>query len=476
MKALQKYLQRYAEPEVAALADCFTANRRYRHILCIPAFNEPVDFLNNLLGDPNISGPLLVVLVVNVPQQTPNNDPARKSTEQLVSHLSRADHTIWQDPEAQFRLCRYNSEKPIDLLLVDRCSSGREIPVKEGVGLARKIGCDIACWLIQQKMVKTDWIHNSDADALLPPDYFAATAPQQSSALIYPYRHIDPGNPDHPVDRAMALYELSLHYYTAGLRWAGSPYAYHSLGSIVALHYGCYARARGFPKKSAAEDFYLLNKLNKIAPVTSIDEPLIRISARPSNRVPFGTGPALININAMEQPLQQYLFYNPQVFILLKEWLALFPGIWRRKGQIDPGNCGQRLLEALTKDAQILTADARLIYEALSAQAAEKAIIHALQHSDTQDAFCRHLHVWFDAFRTLKFIHSLRDRALPSIPLAKMWAQSDFLFTSLQQGEWQYDSIQQLNGLLQDYIELSYTEQNYAEQNKTTQIDATINL
>jgi hypothetical protein len=40
------------------------------------------------------------------------------------------------------------------------------LPHKEGVGLARKIGCDIALSLYERGTLKSRWLHTTDADAI----------------------------------------------------------------------------------------------------------------------------------------------------------------------------------------------------------------------------------------------------------------------------------------------------------------------
>ena len=64
-----------------------------------------------------------------------------------------------------------------------------------------------------------------------------------------------------------------MSYYVAGLAMAGSRYAHHSLGSTIAVHAKTYAAVRGYPKRSAGEDFYLLNKICKLAPVERLAGP-----------------------------------------------------------------------------------------------------------------------------------------------------------------------------------------------------------
>ncbi len=79
---------------------------------------------------------------------------------------------------------------------------------------------------------------------------------------------------------------------------------------------------RGFPKREAGEDFYLLNKLAKVGTVLELaegpDNEAIRIESRRSDRVPFGTGAAVNRITALADPLGEFRFYDPSVFELLK--------------------------------------------------------------------------------------------------------------------------------------------------------------
>ena len=48
----------------------------------------------------------------------------------------------------------------------------------------------------------------------------------------------------------------------------------------------------------------------------------------------------------------------------------------------------------------------------------DKALDHAFRQSKDLDQFTRQMHTWFDAFRTLKVIHILRDHHLPSVSFA----------------------------------------------------------
>ena len=161
------------------------------------------------------------------------------------------------------------------ILVVDRARPGHFLPKGQGVGLARKIGNDIALRLHAAGRVASPWIHNTDADVRLPNDYFdqTATIPEAgNAAALYFFEHRF--DADQTLAEAARLYEISLRYYTLGLAWAGSPYAYQAMGSCIAIRPEAYAAVRGFPRKNAAEDFYVLDKLAKVGSI-------VRLAGRP---------------------------------------------------------------------------------------------------------------------------------------------------------------------------------------------------
>ena len=113
----------------------------------------------------------------------------------------------------------------MSVLVVDRFTTHRRLPPNQGVGLARKIGGDIALELIVQGHVRHPFLAMTDADTRLPEDYFRRLAELEPdcSAAIFPFWHEPRG--ESRVDRATALYELRLRYIQRGLQWANSPYA-----------------------------------------------------------------------------------------------------------------------------------------------------------------------------------------------------------------------------------------------------------
>ena len=252
---MQSYLERYSEPEVTLLAN-FPFS--YQHVVCVPAFAENADFLNSLTT--NVSAAYALVIVV-VNAHTKADNQKIEQTQTLASTLRNSFQLkkVFAD-----NILLVDGPGNMDILLVERCNTDNLIPEAKGVGLARKIACDLACHLIHENKITNPWIHSTDADASLPADYFNGANlldPQTDSAGIYPFLHTiseDPG-----ILQAQNLYDLSLRYYVDGLSWAGSDSAFHTVGSTLVVNSRHYAQVRGFPQKNAGEDFYLLNKLGK---------------------------------------------------------------------------------------------------------------------------------------------------------------------------------------------------------------------
>ena len=162
----------------------------------------------------------------------------------------------------------------------------------------------------------------------LPNDYFDQTAaldPEGTGAAIYAFEHrFDPAP---AVAQAARLYEISLRYNVLGLAWAGSPYAYQSMGSCVVISGNSYAAVRGFPRKNAAEDFYVLNKLAKVGSIFRLTGSPILLEGRPSDRVPFGTGRAIRDLVSKKRGLANFRLFHPLVFAHLAGWLDVLGAI-----------------------------------------------------------------------------------------------------------------------------------------------------
>ena len=313
-KALRKYLEHYAENGVGKLlADKLHARPYYGHAVIIPACAEGRGLLKTTESIPKSNHPVLIIIVLNAPTDAKQETHAsnQESIEAMVESYGNpsllADGLAMRFEVPEGTLC-----------VIDHFSKGRRLPPKQAVGLARKIGTDAALRLWSEGRILSPYLHSSDADVLFPPDLFQQVlnaSPREShSAILLPFWH-EP-EPDSPeIRRANALYEIKLRYYVLGLQYARSPYAHQSIGSTIAVHAHDYARVRGFPKRPAGEDFYLLNKLVKLRPLARARGEAILIQGRCSDRVPFGTGPAITQISQSEH--SDYLLYNPQCFVAI---------------------------------------------------------------------------------------------------------------------------------------------------------------
>ena len=384
---LSLYIKNYAEAKAVSIGNDIPQDLLFDHTIVIPAYNEASDFLERLKKSVLSQTHLLIILIINQPdtiEATTDNkklwDASIKTGEEISC---KEDYHLlhWSNTQSH-------------LLIVDCFNKNKCLPPKLGVGLARKIGCDIACVLIENKILTSQWIHTSDADTHLPNDYLdKMPATNDCSAAIYSFKHIpDKGNTEgSAIVEATLLYEKALNYYVDGLRYAGSSYAYHSLGSCIVINTRAYAQARGFPKRAGAEDFYLLNKLRKLGPIKSLSNRPLLITARNSDRAPFGTGPAIKKFIEENVNVDNYKYYNPELFTQLKIVLIHFDSLFLNK--TNPSDWLNDLPQ-MSRDGLIEIGIASLFS-------------HIQAHANSHHQCAKQIHDWFDAFKTLKFIHSL---------------------------------------------------------------------
>lgn len=406
--ARHRYLERHIEP---GLPPCPVTATPWHHVLVIPAFHEDAALVKRLRDLPTGEGSILVIMVLNRPADISEPD-ANRALREAVSALPAGSCA---------GLRRLASGA--DLYLHDLDLLCGPLPATQGVGLARKAGCDIAFKWSCDGAITSRWICSTDGDARLPTDYFdkLQQLPAKASAATYPFWHA--AGRDASCNEASALYELRLHHYVLGLEYAESPYAYYTLGSCLAVTTAGYAAVRGFPKRAGGEDFYLLNKLAKTGAVVKLAGDCIELESRTSHRVPFGTGPAVARISAQPDPRALALFYHPACFEALRGVLRSAPEL----------RCaGLRDLPELLSAQGIEPALARACLHTLEELGAAAALEHCRRQGKSPQQFMRQFHQWFDGFRTLKFIHALREADWPECSLAglellhpKLWPTPD---------------------------------------------------
>jgi len=303
-KQLTKYLNSRAASSPWALTG-LSPTVRFRAALVIPALAErqvlPATLAALAANPRELLCRTLIVIVVNNRAVACIED--KRNNQQTLAWLE--EHSLGD----------------FHMTWVDASSSGVELGPKEGVGLARKIGFDLA-------LPHLDWeadpiLISLDADTLVDANYLAAIfthfEERTCGGAVIPFRH-QPGQTERQ-EKAIRTYELYLRSYLLGLHLAGSPYAYHTIGSALACRASAYVAAGGMNRRSAAEDFYFLQQLAKVAGVETLSGTVVQPSPRFSHRVPFGTGKAVQA--QVDEDKQLFVCSSGRAFQLLKDWLEL---------------------------------------------------------------------------------------------------------------------------------------------------------
>ncbi|HDP35372.1 MAG TPA: hypothetical protein ENN29_09715 [Candidatus Hydrogenedentes bacterium] len=289
---------------------------------------------------------------------------------------------------------------PLRLAWADAASPGCELPEKEGVGLARKIGGDHALRLFAAAGKPGAPIVHLDADSPPAPGYldailaFYASGAQWGGYAAY----------QHPTDaatrqgRVMIAYEIYLRYHELSLQYAGSPYAYPALGSVMSSAARAYAAAGGMNRRCAGEDFYFMQQLVKTGVLRQIPHALVYPSGRQSQRTPFGTGRAVTAGNNDAHVFAS--LFHPESYEVLRRWLAL-----AAEAITLPGGA------VLDRAAGIHPELVRLLEKRGFTKAWERI---AVNHPEPANRL-RQFHVWFDGLRAIQLVHHLRDTAFPNV-------------------------------------------------------------
>lgn len=288
------------------------------------------------------------------------------------------------------------------LAYVDASSPGCELAVKEGVGAARKIGMDWGVAVLRRNDADPGLIVSLDADTLVEPNYLAALRAEfdrrDAWAAVIDYAHPVNGPPEECAP--ILAYETHLRYHALGLRYAGSPYAFHTIGSAMACTAAAYVAAGGMNRRQAGEDFYFLQALAKTGSVRRISGTTVRPSARASDRVPFGTGRRVRDFTG--NPEAAYVTYDPRCYDVLRDWL-------------------RAVRDNIDTSGEELRAQAEAIEPALAAYLDGQKFMAAWEglrrNAPDSERRLAQFHRWFDGFRTLKMVHHLRDHGFPQQPL-----------------------------------------------------------
>ena len=347
-------------------------NETFEFAIVIPAYCE-LDYIDQTIKSievtlENSSIKTAIIIVVNNPQTAPQE--VRNNNSQLLLHLRK--HKGY----GKF------------LFLIDATSIGNEIT--GGVGMARKIGMDSTLNILENNGV----IISLDADTSVEPNYLQAIynwkeLKKNEVAASISFRHKNAINNDSILD-----YELYMQQYKLGLSIANSPYNYFSIASALVCRKEAYIKAGGMRVRTAGEDFYFLQIVRNLGKIGHITSTQVHPSDRFSERVDFGTGKR-INEHCNGKIIKGY---NPEVFKLLKEIFNIVNDNLETPEQITVKL--ERNLPQVANQFFINNSFEKQWDKILKNTPNKEEKIHS--------AF----HTWFNAFKTLKFIHHLEDNSI----------------------------------------------------------------
>ncbi len=354
----EKYLRKNPAPKLISAG--------FKWFVIIPVYDENEYIGRTLTSLSAVAGidQVLVVLVVNHPKDAPLG--RKVASVKLLSRLEQHEFPL---PNLEY------------LVAFD---------LEGGVGKARKLGMDACLATLDPESVEQAVFWSLDADSIVARDYIVAVVEElkqhpEFSALSIGIRHQEGNTPE--LECAIRKYEQYLVHYVERLRSAGSPYAFLAIGSAFAVSSVAYLRAGGMRVRTGGEDFYFLQAVAKIGKVGVLERKLVYPSPRPSDRVPFGTGPMVRNllVGGAVPEIPDAPF---------EELRNLLAEVSQTDALVDPNAFLARLSPAVRNF---------LLKEGFTKVWSQVLINIPPTPVARQTAF----HQWFDGLKTLRLLHSL---------------------------------------------------------------------
>ncbi len=367
---LENYLSRFSYFKEAKIK--FPTEKNLKHIVVIPAYDEInlIPAIQSLIKAKR-NFPLEVIVVFNA---SLNDTEITKRK----NNLAKEDLEAFINSTIIKGFC-------LHALLFN------DLPPKHaGVGLARKIGMDEALHRFRQIDEKNGIIICFDADSQCDPNYlekikeYFESNPRKDACSIY-FEHPISGEEFSKAHyQSIAFYEMHLRYYKNGLDYCGFPFAFHTIGSSMAVRAKAYIEQGGMNRRKAGEDFYFLQKFISIGTLGEINSTRVIPSSRASHRVPFGTGRAIEESLTLNRDISKT--YALESFQFLKKIVDDLPNLF------ETGLTSSKKLSQLYSSEELSNAYSQI-----------------LRNSKNFEQFEIRFFKWFNAFQVLKAIHLLRD-------------------------------------------------------------------
>ena len=373
-----------------------------KYIVVIPCYNEfnLFDTLNSIWNADSIDQAIEIIIVVNSSETT--NQEIKDQNKKTYNEVKS-----WTD--------KHNDSLLRFFVLLEE-----DLPRKfAGAGLARKIGMDQAITRFNKINNSSGIILSMDADSTIQANYFVEIDkhmnqhPKTNTFTTY-FEHSISGNEFKPeIYRAISMYELYLRYYKLALDYSGFPYSYYTIGSCFGVRAQAYVKQGGMNRKQAGEDFYFLHKIFPLANAYEVNTTSVYPSSRPSDRVPFGTGPMIQSI--VKSSDDMFLTYNLKSFKNLKIFFDQVDDLFNIN-QLDVNNFFSKIPEP--------------VVEFLKQNDFSVAIDEINQNSSSIKTFTKRFYNWFDAFRVLKYLNFSHEKFYEKRDLLKVATELFYLITN----------------------------------------------
>lgn len=314
MKHWKKYIKKHKAYDGYYVPTSFD----YDMVVVIPCYNEPnvLTTLQSLMQCAVTHRPVGVVVVVNSSEKTPDNiiQNNRETFKQLIDFAAE-----YNQPKLTFHalLCE-------------------DLPRKHaGVGLARKIGMEWALRGFLQMGNKDGVIISLDADCTVSNNYLTSIeqhfAEYKTNCCVLNFKHRVANNDHVGLQSAIDQYEQYIWYYRKALQFIGFPHYYHTIGSAFAVSADAYVRVGGIGRQQGGEDFYFLQKVFALGRIVELMKTYVYPEARFSDRIPFGTGPALEKI--INAPEGLHMVYSIDSFLVLKSFFDIRADFYKQSDE-----------------------------------------------------------------------------------------------------------------------------------------------
>ena len=358
-------------------------------IVCIPAYNESrlLQCLDSLFQCHATERHTEVILLIN--------DSLATASEIRLTNQAAFD-------AAQDWISGHQKEK-LDFFV--HYLSG--LPPKHfGAGLARKLLMDEAVSRFNTLGNPHGVILSLDADTQVDKTYLSslmhhfAENPSIDGCSIYFEHPLEGIRYPEEVYKAVSNYELHQRYYLQAIRSTGFPYAYHTVGSCFGVRAGAYCKAGGMNKRPAGEDFYFIQKLAVLGKYSECNTTRVVPSPRASDRVPFGTGPAIAKqLSEKDSP---FLSFHPELFSHLKEFYDAMNEFYTTD---EPGTVLEKLHPCIQQMSRV---------KGFEVEIAEiKANVASLA------GFRKRFFRKYNMFWILKYLHFAEEKGFPKIEITK---------------------------------------------------------